>query len=352
MIAKWLLQGELSDPHNEFFIGAVTNPSTVQNVWRDTYFLRPAMLPIFLPIEVARKILLIGKTSNFLKLCLPKLSKSTSSAKQDRGVTLTSTPQTSFGSPTKVRSPAPSYRAIGRSKKLTTGARVKEDDTLTEDVVNPSQSSLSGENKQALLEQIESALNSLRYGGEMKLAALIYSISSTTDAKLLGLLKTRFHLETHLQALKKFMLLGQGDFVTCLMDGVGPELRKASQLYRHNLTGILEGALRSSNAQFQPSYVLDRIGIRLLEAAPGDSGWEVFSLDYSMDSPLNAVVSAEALSKYRICFHMLWRLKRVEWSLSLAWKQIATFQRGIGIGAAGRDRETDREDVSKQLRTL
>ena len=43
----------------------------------------------------------------------------------------------------------------------------------------------------------------------MKLAALIYSISSTTDAKLLGLLKTRFHLETHLQALKKFMLLGQ-----------------------------------------------------------------------------------------------------------------------------------------------
>ena len=43
----------------------------------------------------------------------------------------------------------------------------------------------------------------------MKLAALIYSISATTDAKLLGLLKTRFHLETHLQALKKFMLLGQ-----------------------------------------------------------------------------------------------------------------------------------------------
>ena len=79
---------------------------------------------------------------------------------------------------------------------------------------------------------------------------------------------------------------------------------------------------------------------------------EVFSLDYSMDSPLNAVVSAEALSKYRICFHMLWRLKRVEWSLSLAWKQIATFQRGIGVGAKGRDRETDREDVSRQLRTL
>ena len=81
----------------------------------------------------------------------------------------------------------------------------------------------------ALLEQIESTLNSLRfekkwmrrhnrsniriscfrYGGEMKLAALVYNISSSTDAKLLGLLMTSFHLETHLQALKKFMLLGQ-----------------------------------------------------------------------------------------------------------------------------------------------
>ena len=43
----------------------------------------------------------------------------------------------------------------------------------------------------------------------MKLAALVYNISSSTDAKLLGLLRTSFHLETHLQALKKFMLLGQ-----------------------------------------------------------------------------------------------------------------------------------------------
>ena len=120
------------------------------------------MLPIFLPIEIAKKILLIGKTSNFLKICLPKLSKATSSAsvsssstsanggkaKVDRGEALTATPQSSSGSPAKGRSPAPSYRAIGRSKKLTTGARVKGDNALTEDAVDQSQISLSGENKQ------------------------------------------------------------------------------------------------------------------------------------------------------------------------------------------------------------
>jgi len=93
---------------------------------------------------------------------------------------------------------------------------------------------------------------------------------------------------------------------------------------------MLEGALRSSNAQFEPSYVLDRIGVRLLEASAGDSGWETFSLDYALDAPLNAVVHQDAISKYRTTFHMLWRLKRVEWSLSSSWKQQMSFTHAKG----------------------
>lgn len=57
-------------------------------------------------------------------------------------------------------------------------------------------------------------------------------------------------------------------------------------------TGMLEGALRSSNAQYDPSDILERIGVRLLESTPGDTGWEVFSLDYKIDMPINAVVSS------------------------------------------------------------
>ena len=41
--------------------------------------------------------------------------------------------------------------------------------------------------------------------------------------------------------------------------------------------------------------------------------------------PLNAVVHAEAISRYRMAFHMLWRLKRVEWSLFGSWKQFTSF---------------------------
>ena len=74
--------------------------------------------------------------------------------------------------------------------------------------------------------------------------------------------------------------------------------------------------MRSCNAQYEPVYVLERLGVRLLEPSPGDSGWEIFSLDYAIDPPLAAVIHASAINKYRIAFHMLWRLKRVEWSLS------------------------------------
>ena len=143
----------------------------------------------------------------------------------------------------------------------------------------------------------------------------------------------RFSLHAHLLALKQFLLLGQGDFVICLMDVIGPELKKrANQLYRHNLTEMLEGALRASNAHYLPISVLDRVGVRLLEASPGDTGWEVFSLDYSVDPPLNAIVHAHALSQYRTAFHMLWRLKRVEWTLGAAWRQLLAFSHTRGGG--------------------
>ena len=85
------------------------------------------------------------------------------------------------------------------------------------------------------------------------------------------------------------------------MDMLGGELRKrASQLFRHNLTGILEAALRTCNAQHEPSYILDRLAVRLLDPAPGDSGWEIFSLEYIVDEPLTAVVISDCDNCLRV----------------------------------------------------
>lgn len=45
-----------------------------------------------------------------------------------------------------------------------------------------------------------------------------------------------------------------------------PELaRPATTLYQHNLTGILETAVRATNAQFDNPEILKRLDVRLLE---------------------------------------------------------------------------------------
>ena len=43
--------------------------------------------------------------------------------------------------------------------------------------------------------------------------------------------------------------------------------KPASNLYLHNLTGILETAIRATNAQFDDSDILKRLDVRLLEVS-------------------------------------------------------------------------------------
>lgn len=104
-----------------------------------------------------------------------------------------------------------------------------------------------------------------------------------------------------------------------------PELaRPATTLYQHNLTGILETAVRATNAQYDNAEILKRLDVRLLEVmcvcvsacacarmlcfssdiclfccpqvSPGDIGWDVFSLDYHVDGPIATVTHTLTLS--------------------------------------------------------
>lgn len=110
------------------------------------------------------------------------------------------------------------------------------------------------------------------------------------------------------------MLLGQGDFIRHLMDLLayvitcacgmvwvwshlhvcmyvcsGDLSKPASTLYLHNLTGILEAAVRATNAQYDSPEVLHRLDVRMLDLSPGDQGWDVFSLHYHVDGPIGTV---------------------------------------------------------------
>ena len=86
----------------------------------------------------------------------------------------------------------------------------------------------------------------------------------------------------------KFIILGL--FCRYLLELLEEELcQPAANLYPHNLAGILETAIRATNTQFEDPEILDRLDVRLLEIQPGDTGWDVFSLDYKVAGPIGTV---------------------------------------------------------------
>ena len=55
---------------------------------------------------------------------------------------------------------------------------------------------------------------------------------------------------------------------------------------------------------------------------PCCSGWKVFTLDYSVaNTPLSAIITNKAMANYLQIFRFLWRIKRVESSLSSLWQR-------------------------------
>ena len=170
----------------------------------------------------------------------------------------------------------------------------------------------------------------LKYGDTSTLESSISSAYKSTMARLIDLMDTKFQLFTHLNALKKYLLLGQGDFIALLMESLASNLdRPAGSQYRHTLTAQLDHAIRGSNAQFDSPDVLRRLDARLLELSHGDIGWDVFTLEYKVDAPVDVVITAWASKQYLVVFNFLWRIKRVEFAMGSTWRRLMTGSRGI-----------------------
>ncbi|XP_016533635.1 gamma-tubulin complex component 3 isoform X2 [Poecilia formosa] len=251
---RWIYDGELEDTYHEFFVASDPNVKT-DRLWHDKYSLRKSMIPSFITMDQARKVLLIGKSINFLhQVC------------HDR---------------------TPPGKITPASKPADTPKDAAE-----------------------LLSDLEGAF-------QEKIDAAYFD----TSKYLLDVLNRNYLLLEHLQAMRRYLLLGQGDFIRHLMDLLKPELaRPATTLYQHNLTGILETAVRATNAQFDNSEILRRLDVRLLEVSPGDTGWDVFSLDYHVDGPIATVFTRECMGHYLRVFNFLWRAKRMEYTLTDIWK--------------------------------
>ena len=174
------------------------------------------------------------------------------------------------------------------------------------------------------------ASKELQYGDTATLETSIDNAYRATMARLIHLMEYKFYLFEHLTALKKYLLLGQGDFIALLMESLSTNLdRPAGSQYRHTLTAQLEHAIRGSNAQFDSPDILRRLDARLTEMEKGDTGWDVFTLEYKVDAPVDVIINPWATRQYLKIFNLLWRIKRVEFALGSTWRRCMTGARGV-----------------------
>lgn len=250
MLSNWIYCGELDDAYGEFFVATNTAVPDV-SLWQEKYSLNKAMIPSFITMEQARKILSTGKAINFLhQVC----QDNTFARDEDR--------------------------------------RIKALELMSTE-------SLFSQEKDANFE------------------AILEKNYLKTSKTVLQVLFDKYNLMDHLLAMRNYFLLGQGDFIRHLMDLLEADLtRPGKNLYIHNLTGILESAIRATNAQYHNPEVLQRLDVRLFEVALDETGWDVFSLDYHVDGPIGTIFTSQCMHAYFRLFNILWKAKRMEYILS------------------------------------
>ncbi|GLJ12396.1 hypothetical protein SUGI_0190050 [Cryptomeria japonica] len=255
MVRSWVLEGELNDIFSEFFvIGQAANLKT-EALWRDGYHLHSAMLPLFIPEPLAKRILRTGKSINFLRVCC-----------EDQGW---------------ADAAAEAAAAAGTSTRR----------------------------------------GGLGYGETEALETLVVEAAKRIDKHLIEIMYGRYKFREHCLAIKRYLLLGQGDFIQYLMDIVGPDLSQpANTISSFKLAGLLESAIRASNAQYDDTDILDRLRVKMMPHNSGDRGWDVFSLEYNVRDPLNTIFTEAVMTRYLKIFNFLWKLKRVEHALSATWQ--------------------------------
>ncbi|KAH6641724.1 Spc98 family-domain-containing protein [Chaetomium tenue] len=265
ILRRWIYDGELSDPHLEFFVREQSPNDEDRmeskakghaSVWNSKYEVVDRMVPSITTADFAQKVFLIGKSLNFIR------------------------------------------HSCGDSQWV---------DAYSKTSSKP-----------------------LSYGDTATLETWIDEAYKTTMRRLMDLMSSRFRIFDHLQGLKNYILLGQGDFIALLMESLAANLdRPAFAQYRHTLTAQLEHAIRGSNAQYDSEEVLRRLDARMLQLSHGDIGWDCFTLEYKIDAPVDVVVTEWGNRQYLKVFNFLWRIKRVEFALSSTWRKCMTGSRGV-----------------------
>ena len=148
-LVRWLLDGTLEDPYGEFFVASAPDVSDEAKLWFDKYSIRKSMIPKFLSLSWVKKILNTGKSINFLRCVC---------------------------------------------------------DDSTSNITNR-------EKVMHMLDQECSAANLFEEVYHNKLLEAVQLCYTETSSLVLDTLFKRYKLIEHFSAMRKYLLLGQGDLI-------------------------------------------------------------------------------------------------------------------------------------------
>ena len=306
ILYAWTTKGILSDPWNEFFIVENANMED-KHLWNNKYSINHDLVPVgILDQKFVEPAFNVGKGINFIRRCL-----------LDGQWTM----------------------------QLQNGI---SNSTVTSDEINDMENKLGYRYEP----------NGYQNDENVELKNTIHTAMGLVHSHILSALRDEHHLMQHLFALKQFLLLGQGDFFSSLMDGLHSEFNRdrmpasgVKGIYKHSLLMVVEGALRSTNAKSLPQDIIKRLQVELI-LEPGEEmdgylyGYEkqesadtatddnrtifdIFMLDYLVPDPVLSIVHKHAMERYKMVFSLLFRLRNIEFMLNYTWRQSATIQHAL-----------------------
>lgn len=167
-----------------------------------------------------------------------------------------------------------------------------------------------------------------------------------TNRHLMNSLFDKHRLLFHLEAMKKYFFLAQGDFMQHLLDSSSHLLDQPSSELRkqmHHLTGMFDAALRSTNAVDQD--VIRYLDVMLLPAVETDDGWKSFSIKYQVEPPIHTIINKSSLLAYQRIFNFLLQIKGVAYRLTEAWHEDASYAKAYWKRKGAENRATSNYPV-------
>ena len=333
MIKQWIIFGELQDPYKEFFV-EINEKITDDEVWNNRYSLVIKNIPNFFNKNISIKLFEIGKCVNFIRnycenpnFSMLKLKDKIVSIGEEK---IKNSAEMEVGLDGKLKDKEKDIEIKGLDKKESREKleekidnkmviddevnNIKNIKKLNVNGVNQPKSIINQSATQLLHQNVHRSLDfifniedeSVNMACLNELYSEIDLVHKVINQELISVVFNKFKFKAHLESIYRYLLMGQGDMMQYLMELLVNELKKpASQIYKHNLLSILDSAIRASNAQFHEQECIKKLNIKLFEANSGDTGWDIFVLEYHVEMPLKIVFEKKLLREYQKLFFFL-----------------------------------------------